>query len=143
MGSRMGYRVVMGLDCSHNAFHGAYSSFNRLRKYVLEPLGGSYPPHKDPSKDDGRWYIDDEKVPPELYKGFELFFNHSDCDGIFTPEEAGLVSKSFFWFLEQDFLDQKVNGHLANVGPTISSTIRKFAEGCKSACDANEELQFH
>ena len=35
----------MGLDVSHDAFHGAYSAFNRLRQFVCAATGGSFPPH--------------------------------------------------------------------------------------------------
>lgn len=35
----------MGLDTSHDAFHGAYSAFNRLRQEVSRARGGSFPPH--------------------------------------------------------------------------------------------------
>ena len=35
----------MGLDTSHDAFHGAYSAFNSLRQEVAHVVGGSYGPH--------------------------------------------------------------------------------------------------
>lgn len=36
----------MGLDISHDAFHGAYSAFNSLRQEVAHAVGGSYGPHR-------------------------------------------------------------------------------------------------
>ncbi len=50
----------MGLDCSHNAFHGAYSSFNRFRQFVSKSIGGSYPPHEDKSLNGAYWYLPDD-----------------------------------------------------------------------------------
>ena len=48
----------MGLDISHDAWHGAYSAFNRFRQKVAQAMGGSYPPH----------YIYD-KIGYRLYEG--------------------------------------------------------------------------
>ncbi len=38
----------MGLRCSHDAFHGAYSAFNRFRQFIAAAIGGSHPPHEYP-----------------------------------------------------------------------------------------------
>ncbi len=35
----------MGLRCSHDAFKGGYSDFNRLRQAVCKTLDGDHPPH--------------------------------------------------------------------------------------------------
>ncbi len=88
----------MGLDCSHNAFSGAYSAFNRLRQFVCAATGGSFPPHwmygpngeilRDP---DGatRYHT---QIPSDRFQcgegytrdkwpGLFEFLTHSDCDG--------------------------------------------------------------
>jgi hypothetical protein len=46
----------MGLDCSHDAFHGAYSAFNSFRKFICKAIGGSFPPHEDKTLDGDSWY---------------------------------------------------------------------------------------
>lgn len=132
----------MGLNCSHDAFDGAYSAFGRMRRDMIKPLGGSYPPHEDPSLARDEWVYDDEKIPQEHDQGLRLFFSHSDCDGGFTPEEAGKVAEFFFWYLNQGFEDPEAIGHLAAIGPKVSASIRKFAEGCRLACEENADLTF-
>jgi hypothetical protein len=104
----------MGLNCSHGAFDGAYSAFNRLRKYVAAACGGSWPPHGSGSEDaDGKfvwtphpnpeycddkvWYYEPEVVPEEVRKGMLLFLGHSDCDGELSPDQCREVSKFLCW----------------------------------------------
>ena len=83
----------MGLDCSHGAFRGAYSAFNRLRQAVAKAAGGSYPPHeKGSGLDDRRWYVGDE-YNKESFPGLWEFLGHSDCDGEIDPEMCKLVAR--------------------------------------------------
>ena len=46
----------MGLDTTHDAFHGAYSAFNSFRRFLLKSIGGSFPPHEDKDLLDSHWY---------------------------------------------------------------------------------------
>jgi len=48
---RKGGNIEMGLDTTHDAFHGAYSAFNRFRQIVCRAIGGSFPPHFLMNKD--------------------------------------------------------------------------------------------
>lgn len=82
----------MGLDTTHDCFHGAYSAFNRFRQYIAKGCGGSFPPHDPEFRDDdgnkplpGHWYYEPKIVPEEHREGMTLFLGHSDYDGIFTP----------------------------------------------------------
>lgn len=93
----------MGLDTSHDAFHGAYSAFNNLRQEVAHAVGGSYGPHWlraysgelardkdgypiiDTSLEPDKFYLPDE-VTREKYPGLWEFLLHSDCDGEISPE---------------------------------------------------------
>lgn len=111
----------MGLDCSHGAFHGAYSAFNRFRQFICAVIGGSFPPHtqKQHGATFGRFdnklfrvlekgsleYLD--KLPkgvldPDQWywgkgynrknsPGLHIFFTHSDCGGNIVPEDCLIV----------------------------------------------------
>ena len=88
----------MGLDTTHGAFHGSYSSFNRFRQAVAKAVGGSFPPHEkglfdDDGKplDESQWYIDDS-YSATTHPGLRAFLSHSDCDGEFTPKECTRVA---------------------------------------------------
>ena len=63
----------MGLDVSHDAYAGTYSSFHHLRLAVRD------------AADVTRRYD---------YDGLELFLSHSDCDGNFSPAECAKVAES-------------------------------------------------
>lgn len=49
----------MGLDVSHDAFHGSYNEFNRFRQVISWVTGGSCPPHWLYNKD-GTFLRDDK-----------------------------------------------------------------------------------
>ena len=131
----------MGLDCSHDAFSGSYSAFNRLRSFICEAAKGSWPPHSDPSLDPEMWYIDDA-FSPSTHPGLWAFMLHSDCDGELDPPTCAAVAKDLGSLLptmeEMDSLDR---GQIARNGGYVA-TVRKFIAGCQVAAAANEPLRF-
>ncbi len=141
----------MGLDCSHGAFSGAYSAFGRLRCAAAVAAGGSYPPHHDPPElrkhlglntlDPGRWYIP-AGVTDESHPGLYLFFNHSDCDGMFTPAECDLVADDLSELLP--LIDDTLpsDGHIERDGG-FRAVLQRFIDGCRRASMAGEPLVFH
>ena len=140
----------MGLDCSHDAFYGAYGAFNRLRKMVAAGCGGSFPPHDPEFRLDegaepeaGHWYFDDDVVPAEHVEGCMLFLAHSDCDGILTPDECVKVAAFLRWVAEPAYRaggGKWATGLLTRWG--VQGTIERFAEGCEAAAAAGENLVF-
>lgn len=134
----------MGLDISHDAFHGAYSSFNRFRQFVLESIGGSYPPHKDKTLDDEYWYWDIEPLPLESYEGLEVFFGHSDCDGEISPNMCKKIAEEFESIRPLMIEYEKrveATGHLKRNGGYMN-VVDTFINGCKLAYENNEYLEF-
>lgn len=150
----------MGLDCSHDAFHGAYSAFNRFRKAVAEAVGGSYPPHFaksqltgeyvrdrygslvfDDTLDATMWYWDDE-YSAETNPGLYEFLCHSDCDGEISPEMCVKVADELEALLP--ILDEmeSTGGHLDKF-ETMGNVARQFIAGCRAAADNNEPLEFY
>ena len=84
----------MGLDilcdepgCPVSLFHGAYASFFYFRKAVCASLGVPYdPPTATPAYD-----ADVKARHPSLY----VLISHSDCDGIWTPDECKVLLPFF------------------------------------------------
>lgn len=116
----------MGLDTTHNAWHGSYSTFARFREKVAAAIGINL------SEMDGfggtvKW----ESLPPD---DLHLFLNHSDCDGSLSPRECALIAL-----------------RLVQIGPKLSSdgpfsdrkSAKQFANGCWQAAQRNETLEFH
>lgn len=135
----------MGLDTTHDAFHGAYSAFNRFRQFVLKSIGGSWPPHEDKTLDPERWYWDDEKFDLRKHEGLWEFFTHSDCDGEISPEMCVKVAdelESILPHIEELAKSEDANGHIARDGGFVAVTHR-FIAGCRLAAERNEPLEFH
>lgn len=136
----------MGLDCSHGAFNGAYSSFNRFRMALAAAAGGSWPPHAPGASYNGRplgageWCWDEQAVPPEFHAGLVAIMEHSDCDGSLSPNECAEVARFLRWAAGR--MAGRTTGHLALTGTTMADVAIRFAEGCERAAAANEDLIF-
>lgn len=150
----------MGLDCSHDAFHGAYSAFNRLRQAVAAAAGGSFPPHyvRDASlnpvtdPETGR-VVARTDIPDNRYTtgpgytrdeapGLHLFLMHSDCDGHIEPRMCAAVADDLERLLpaiEAAAVDGE--GHLKQQGG-VAEALRGFIEGCRLAHSRGERLMF-
>ena len=135
----------MGLDCSHNAFHGAYSSFGRWRKMLAIVTGGSYPPHDDKSLDNSQIYYDNEIYDWVKHKGFAELMKHSDCDGKINYDVCKLLADDLTGLLPVIIDYEKTNGdgggHLTLAGGYTAVTIQ-FINGCKQAQKEKKPLTF-
>lgn len=134
---------VMGLDVSHDAFHGAYSAFNRLRQAVAKATGGVFPPH------------DRADIPPdylqlgegydnESHPGLWEFLKHSDCDGEIDPATCLRVADDLEALLPRIAeveADEPSTGHLQAAGGYVEVT-KRFIAGCRAAAAAGEPLEF-
>lgn len=111
----------MGLDTSHNAWNGPYSSFGDFRKSIANALGfnllsrigfgGSIPfDHSDP---------------------ITHLLDHSDCDGEIAVQH--LIPLAL---------------RLEEIAPLIESpddraSALQFAAGCRTAYSVGEPIDFH
>ena len=149
----------MGLDCSHDAFHGAYSAFNTLRQCVNEATGGSTPPHweygprgglikhgnnpakRKPELDDDFIYFGEGYTASD-YPGLREFLIHSDCDGEISPEMCEKVADDLEKILPLvEALGWEAGGHIARGGGFVA-VLQRFIAGCRAAAEANEPLIF-
>ena len=148
----------MGLDCTHDAWSGAYSAFDRWRRKVAELKG--LPPLElmegfyvaDNSFDPLRWlagYTNDEltlSTLKELQRRLPIKWDvlkpdpihyllwHSDCDGIIE-----------WWFCKDiaDSLEEVIplmpSGHIQD----WKQTTQNFVDGLLVAYYNYEHLGFH
>lgn len=138
----------MGLDTTHNCFHGPYGAFNRWRDAVARAAGYQFKRFDGEYRDavDLDWDVFDLKnyqgewdiVPgddPLLY-----LIVHSDCDGVMHPEQGRhLVAR-----LRQ--LAPKVDpeGVIYGVrGNSMYEVTLRFADGLEWAAAAGEDVEFH
>jgi len=131
----------MGLDCSHDAFHGAYSAFNRFRQIIAKVMGGSFPPHEDPELEANAWYWEGDDYSKETHPGLYAFMMHSDCDGDMSPRICKCVADEMEVLLPEIEKHGMGGGHIEAAGG-YKAVAERFIAGCRAAHEANEPLEF-
>ncbi len=153
----------MGLDTSHDAWHGAYSSFNTWRTKIAEIAG--FPPlelmqgfYSDNGEYPSIWVLIDYKYPlgneidmasirrlrERLPIKWDLFekhplielLTHSDCEGHINYGACGKIAT------ELERLLQSLEEDEITKFPYKERT-KQFIEGCKLAHKNKEKLEFH
>lgn len=117
----------MGLDTTHNAFSGAYSSFNSWRTWLSKKCGFHL---RDMVGFGGttEWTV--EKAAHPLYP----LLSHSDCDGELTVEECKTVQRGLAEIITQYNGDEEDKD-------MIDACIR-FRNGCNLAISKKEPIKF-
>jgi hypothetical protein len=138
----------MGLDTSHDAWHGAYSAFGRWRLHVVKAAG--YETVQDGpytyaaidwdavTKDNlaGKW-----EAPPA--DPLMVLIAHSDCDGQIMPEDAARLADRLEELLPAiEASEIPDGGHIGRAGGYAGAT-RRFIAGCRAAASAGEPIDFH
>jgi len=149
----------MGLDCSHDAFHGSYRAFDYLRRLVCAATGGSYPPHwvvdekGHPIKDkngrivrheglDERWFYFGDEYSKKKCPGLTLFLSHSDCDGEISPEMCTVVADELSELMPKiRAMQWEPWGHIVSAGG-YAACVQRFIAGGRAAAKAGEALMF-
>lgn len=140
----------MGLDTSHDAWHGAYSAFSRWRQTIAEAAG--YCVWKVQGEDG----ISRDTIMLEWHRygaTKELFgdwsetphdplivlFAHSDCEGVIHPAQAAPLADALEALLpELDGLPE-AGGHIG----TYRAKTEQFIRGLRAAVAKGEDVDFH
>lgn len=137
----------MGLECSHNAFKGAYSAFKEFRLAVASVIGVSYPPHTDEARkrydaylEPDRWYWDvDLNYSQETHPGLYVFFSINDSDDRIPPYICHLMAKELTPLLPKLQQLGLGDGHIARDGG-YAAVCKRFIDGCSLAASKGECL---
>lgn len=92
----------MGLDTSHDCWHGAYSAFTTFRNELAKAAGYEITVHEYENgfKSPGP-VLDYDRFTPENYQGewaetpedpLIVLLVHSDCDGVIRPAQAAALA---------------------------------------------------
>ena len=130
----------MGLDTTHNCWHGPYSAFSRFRNALVEAAG-------IPLTGDGRFdsadidwdqfkdgnFYGEWQTPPDdpLY----ILIVHSDCEGVIKAEHAPHLAERI----------EQLIPSLPPDGPDRDrwqAAARLFVYGLRQAAAANEDVGF-
>ena len=125
----------MGLDTSHDAWHGSYSTFGEWRRIIASAAG--FPPLNGMVGfgGAGNW----NKVPGD--KRLVPLLNHSDCDGEISPSDCAGIAASLQELIDRipDYKDD--DAHPALIEYWRQKT-KMFHQGCLVAVAANESIKF-
>jgi hypothetical protein len=127
----------MGLDTSHNCWHGPYSSFNEFRRALAACIG------IDLSEYMGYGNESATKDLSSIEHGIMPLLNHSDCEGELSVEESRSISEGLSPILNSlsqystEEIDRKYKAW------RFKERIEKFRDGCLLAIENNEVIDFH
>jgi hypothetical protein len=140
----------VGLDTTHDCWHGAYSAFSRWREALAQAAGYELKLIKYPdgfSANEvqcvnweaiteenlaGRW----DRTPEEP---LVVLFAHSDCEGAIYPAQAGPLADRLENLLPK--LTEMGDG-VGHIGYYEAKT-RAFIDGLRAAVKSNEPVEFH
>lgn len=120
----------MGLDTTHNCWHGPYSSFNSFRYDLGRQIGidlDDYAGYR------GEGVKDLESIEHDLM----ILFNHSDCDGGLSPRECLKIVNGL------DNILDNLNTELKIETLKFEDKIKQFRDGCKKAAMLGENVEFY
>lgn len=146
----------MGLDTSHDCWHGAYSAFNRWRTKLAEVAG--LPPLElmEGFFEDGTLYFGILEAPMWQEKKDNLsarlpikwealkpdplheLLNHSDCEGEIPWESCAAIADSLERLIPL-LPDEEGGGHIGN----WRAKTQQFVNGLREAAAAKENVDFH
>lgn len=134
----------MGLDTTHDCWHGAYSAFSRWRNIVT--VAGSFVLVKEGYHEyadidwsrlteanlQGEW--DEPPEDPLVY-----IIAHSDCDGELPVESLTPLADRL-----EGLLDKLPNGgDIGHMRGGYKATTERFIAGLRLAASLNEPVRFH
>lgn len=147
----------MGLDTSHDCFHGAYSAFGRWRLEVAK-AGGYHTclvkdedgVHRDAIMID--WgHLPEGHLPEGYLYGIWtetpedpliVLIAHSDCEGEIFPKQAAPLADRLEGLLPILAALDEGGGHIAARGGWVGVT-EKFIAGLRQAAVAGEPVGFY
>jgi hypothetical protein len=140
----------MGLDTSHDCWHGAYSAFSRWRDKLAEVAGYGM---QDPTPEEQAQGFHRQYVALE-WSGIEetnfqgewtrtpsdpliVLIAHSDCDGVIHPEQAGPLANRLEELLPL-LPDESGGGHIGH----WRGKTQGFIDGLREAVRLGEDVEF-
>jgi len=119
----------MGLDTSHDCWHGSYGSFNTWRTKVCEVAGYGNLRDRHGFGGDLEWPEED---------ALTILLYHSDCDGEIDWMDCKLIADRLESLLPAMSVADSNNDYAR-----YACRTRQFISGLKAAYKAKEDVEFH
>lgn len=120
----------MGLDTSHDAWHGSYGSFNNFRRELAKAAGITL---DDMYGFNGNIQWDTLEPRP-----LHILLNHSDCDGEIPWEVCKDLADDL-----TTLLDKLPDANQSEFYPRSKEKAEQFIKGCLLAFKNKENIDFH
>jgi hypothetical protein len=117
----------MGLDTSHDCWHGPYSSFMSWRKAVAKAAG--IPDLR------GHWAKLSDPTYRQPQRPLMVLLNHSDCDGKIESKDCGPLADDLESILSK--LDDRAPYQWSDY-----ALAQRFIKGLRAAAAAGEDVEF-
>lgn len=112
----------MGLDTTHDCWHGSYSAFNRFRRELAKSIGINL--------DAMYGYGGDTPFPNKEDEPLVILLDHSDCDGEIVPVDCLPLANRL----------EEIASRLPDYG--LRAAALQFASGLRRAYANNEPVEF-
>lgn len=120
----------MGLDTTHDCWHGAYSAFHGWRKKLCEVAGYGDLDNREGFGGDTPWPDDDPLI---------VLLNHSDCDGEIEAKDCAAIADRLESLIPALERAGEAGGHIGN----FAEKTQKFIDGLRKAAEVGESVGFH
>jgi hypothetical protein len=127
----------MGLDTSHDCWHGPYSSFNQFRHALASCIGIDLKEYRGYG---GNYATKDLA---SIEHGIMPLLNHSDCDGELSVEESKSIAEGLTQILESMGDSDEYEIDKKYEVWRFKEKIEQFRDGCLYAIEKNEIIEFH
>ena len=138
----------MGLDVSHDAWHGAYSAFARWRHKIAELAGYAvWKVQYDDGYTDNTIMLDWGHITEANLMGewdetpadpLIVILAHSDCDGLIHPAQAAPLADALEALMPKLVQLGDTTGHIQN----WAYKTRLMIDGLRLAAERGEDLEF-
>lgn len=132
----------MGLDTTHGAWNGPCNYFNCFRRWLANQIGIDLYDYigfgKFVKTEGGIEYVETGFNDLKSIKhDIQPLLDHSDCDGLLTPEECQRVANGL-----KDIID-RTQGDPSIEAREYRLLAIRFKNGCLLAAKKKENLEFH
>ena len=119
----------MGLDVSHDCWHGAYSAFMRWRREIARVVGIDLMSMEGFKENGTSW----ETLKPDV---LHVLLTHSDCDGYIQWKQTKKLADRLTELLP--LLEGEGGGHIGS----YREKTQEFIDGLLLAHEAHERVEF-
>lgn len=138
----------MGLDTSHNCWHGPYSSFSEWRNFVVRTAGYALTPYPNGRGEYAAVVLDNpDQFVPKNYQGkwdvtprdpLLILIVHSDCDGKIKHKHTKKLAKRL-----EEIMAWMPEDEPRAFGWGMRARTQQFIDGLMAAYEAGDDVVFH